>query len=209
MKKSTMLIVCGFALIAFFLSLFINPGPGFPIHIPHVPHMMFFVFFLIILFAGMAIMKAHAEFHGPGRHKFTGPGFNRPPHMEGPDFDPPPPPHGYPGFDPPPPPHGFHGPRQYGFTGPSRTSTTAQALTFEHRAPVILSGNIVQSVGADLYTFRDSSGEINIRIGPHEWRNIGFNISPSDNIEISGEVHRDEAGFMASPEVHARYIRKI
>jgi uncharacterized protein (TIGR00156 family) len=98
---------------------------------------------------------------------------------------------------------------QYGFTGPSRTSTAAQALGFEHRAPVILSGNLVQSIGADLYTFRDPSGEITVRIGPLEWQNTGFNISPSDTIEISGEVHKDQEGFQRPLEVRARHIRKI
>jgi uncharacterized protein (TIGR00156 family) len=84
-----------------------------------------------------------------------------------------------------------------------------QAKNFTHRTPVIISGAIVQFIGADCYTFRDSSGEITIRIGPREWGMFGSTISPSDSIEISGEVHRDEFDSMRAPEVHAQYIRKL
>jgi uncharacterized protein (TIGR00156 family) len=104
---------------------------------------------------------------------------------------------------------GFQGQSQYGFTWPARTSKAAQAIGLKHRTPVILSGNLVKSIGSDLYTFRDSSGEFNVRIGPLEWQNTGFNISSSDTIEISGEVHKDQEGFQWPPEVHARHIRKI
>jgi uncharacterized protein (TIGR00156 family) len=98
---------------------------------------------------------------------------------------------------------------QYGFTGPARTVTVEQAKTFTHRTPVIISGAIVQFIGADCYTFRDSSGEITIRIGPREWEMFGSFISPSDNIEISGEVHRDGIDSTRAPEVHARFMKKL
>jgi len=199
MKKSTILIICCVAIIILFLVL-VYPRPGFPIHVHAPMHIVFLVSCLAILFAGMSIIHAHAESPGPNRHGFTG--LTNPP-------PPPPPPPGGPSFNPPPP-YGFQETSgQYGFTGPSRTSTTVQALTFKHKAPVILSGNLVQSIGADLYTFRDSSGTITVRIGPLEWQNIGFNISPSDNIEINGEVHRDGLGSPVTPEVHVRFIKKI
>jgi uncharacterized protein (TIGR00156 family) len=73
-----------------------------------------------------------------------------------------------------------------GFTGPVRTVTVEQAKTYEHRTPVIVSGTIVQAIGGDLYIFRDSSGEIILRIGPREWYTLGSNIGPSEKIEISG-----------------------
>jgi len=190
MKKPA-IIICCFAIIMLFLSMFVHPGPGFPIHAPM--HILFFVSCLAIFFAVASIINAHAESPGQNRHGFTGTCANPPPNRS---------------FNLPP--SGFQGTQtQYGFIGPSRTITAVQALTFEHKAPIIMSGNLVQSIGADLYTFRDSSGEINVRIGPNEWRNIGFNISPSDNIEISGEVHRDESGSSRSPEIHARFIKKI
>ena len=97
----------------------------------------------------------------------------------------------------------------FGFTGPSQTVTVAQANSFADKTPVIVSGNIVQAIGADRYTFRDSSGEITLRIGPKEWQNFGFNISPSDTIEISGEVHWDRKNFRAAPEIKAKQIRIV
>jgi len=113
------------------------------------------------------------------------------------------------GYRPPPPP-GFQGPQgQYGFTGPARTVTVEQAKTFAHRTPVLITGTIVQFIGADCYTFRDSSGEITLRIGPREWEISGLTIGPSDNIEINGEVHRDESVSSGTPEVHARFIKRI
>jgi uncharacterized protein (TIGR00156 family) len=93
----------------------------------------------------------------------------------------------------------------YGFTGPSQIVPVTQAQSFSHGSPVIIKGNIVQAIGGDLYLFRDSSGEIVIRIGPREWQYYGSTISPSDTIEISGEVHRRN---WQQPEVHARFIRK-
>jgi uncharacterized protein (TIGR00156 family) len=85
----------------------------------------------------------------------------------------------------------------------------AQAEALAHRTPVIVKGAIVQAIGGDLYLFSDSSGEILIRIGPREWYALGSTISPSDQIEISGELHRDQRYWQSAPEIHARYIRKI
>jgi uncharacterized protein (TIGR00156 family) len=152
-------------------------------------HTLFFVCCLLSLIAAVTVSA----------QGFTGPGANPPP-PPGPGYNPPP---------PPPPPGGpqvSSGQFGYGFTGPSQTVSVAQAQAYGHRSPVIIRGNIVQALGGDLYTFRDSSGEIVIRIGPREWQYYGTTISPSDTIEISGEVHRR---YWQQPEVHARFIRKI
>ena len=145
---------------------------------------------------------------------FTGPGANPPPPPAGsglypPPPPPPPPPPGGPGHNPPPPPPIEGITDRYGFTGPAQIVTVEQVKTYAHRTPVIVSGTIVQAIGGDLYMFRDSSGEIILRIGPREWYALGSNISPSDKIEISGELHRDHRDWQRAPEVHARYIRKI
>jgi uncharacterized protein (TIGR00156 family) len=159
---------------------------------------------LVLLFSAVTV-------HAQG---FTGPGANPPPPPPVGANPPPPPPLGH---NPPPPPppvgqYGFTGPvqsNQYGFTGESRIVTTEQAKTFAHRTPVIITGTIVQAIGGDLYIFRDSSGEIIIRIGPREWQNFGSNIAPTDQIEISGELHRDQRDWQRQAEIHARFIRRI
>jgi uncharacterized protein (TIGR00156 family) len=99
----------------------------------------------------------------------------------------------------------------YEFTASAQHVTVEQAKNSAHGTPVIVTGNIVQAIGGDSYIFRDSSGTINMRIGPREWEIYGSRISLSDFIEISGELHREPGDRQGSPEIHihARYIRKL
>ena len=62
------------------------------------------------------------------------------------------------------------------------------AVNLPHDSWVILNGNIVSQLreGINNYSFRDSSGEIIIDIGPKEWR--GLSVGVSDRVEIYGEV---------------------
>ena len=110
---------------------------------------------------------------------------------------------------------GFTGPQgtagQYGFPGQLQNVSVTQAQTYGHKAPILITGNLVQFYGGkDLYLFRDSSGEIIVKIGPKEWEYLwyqGISIDPSDTIEIYGEVHWPKHNW-GTPEVHARFIRK-
>jgi uncharacterized protein (TIGR00156 family) len=82
--------------------------------------------------------------------------------------------------------------------------TINEAQTLPHDSWVVLTGNIVFSLPPpNDYTFRDSSGEITIDIGPKEWR--GLSVGVSDRVEISGEVKRERGQVFI--KVHA--IRKI
>jgi uncharacterized protein (TIGR00156 family) len=133
----------------------------------------------------------------------------------GPDGNPPPPPlapYGNP--PPPPPPYGNPPPpplNPYEFAALAQHVTVEQAKNSAHGTPVIVTGNLVQAIGGDSYIFRDSSGTINVRIGPREWEIYGSRISLSDFIEFSGELHRDPGDWQRSPEIHihVRYIRKL
>jgi uncharacterized protein (TIGR00156 family) len=149
---------------------------------------LFFVCALVSLFAAATIYA----------QGFTGPSNNLPPPPPRSSHTPPPPPPGY-----------LETSDRYGFTGPVRTVTIEQAKAFEHRTPVVVAGTIVQAIGGDLYIFSDSTGEITLRIGPREWHALGSNISPSDKIEINGELHRNQKDWQRAPEIHARYIRKL
>jgi uncharacterized protein (TIGR00156 family) len=87
--------------------------------------------------------------------------------------------------------------RRYAFT-------INEAQNLPHDSWVVLTGNIVYSLPKlHDYTFRDSSGEITIDIGPKEWR--GLSVGVSDRVEISGEVKRERGQVFI--KVHA--IRKI
>jgi uncharacterized protein (TIGR00156 family) len=109
-------------------------------------------------------------------------------------------------------PQGFSGQAgvtgQYGYTGQVQTVTVSQSLVFYDKTPVIIKGNIVQAIGGDNYIFRDSSGDIILKIGPKEWMYFGSTIGPSDTIEISGEVHRDKKN-KSDIHIHAISIRRV
>jgi len=82
--------------------------------------------------------------------------------------------------------------------------TINEAQNLPHDSWVVLTGNIVFSLPQpNDYTFRDTSAEITIDIGPKEWR--GLSVGVSDRVEISGEVKRERGQFFI--KVHA--IRKI
>jgi uncharacterized protein (TIGR00156 family) len=82
--------------------------------------------------------------------------------------------------------------------------TVNEAQNLPHDSWVVLTGNIVYSLPKPHdYTFRDSSGEITVDIGPKEWR--GLSVGVSDKVEISGEVKRERGQVFI--KVHA--IRKI
>jgi len=91
-----------------------------------------------------------------------------------------------------------------------RTNTNRYAVTINearnlpHDSWVVLSGNIIFSLPPpNEYTFRDTSGEITIDIGPKEWR--GLSVGVSDKVEISGEVKKERGQIFI--KIHA--IRKI
>ena len=105
-------------------------------------------------------------------------------------------------------PQGFTGQTGFTGTGQVQTITVAQTQTFYDKTPVTVKGNIVQAIGGDNYIFRDSSGDIILKIGPREWMYFGSTIGPSDTIEISGEVHRDKKN-RSDIHIHVKSIRKI
>ena len=83
----------------------------------------------------------------------------------------------------------------FGFMGPSMPITVANVVqTFPNKATAILRGYIVQQISNDRYLFRDSTGEMIIKIKNDRW--WGLTVGPNDLIEIGGEVKRDKRSFM-------------
>ncbi len=81
-------------------------------------------------------------------------------------------------------------PAMGGFTGPATApNTVAQAKKMWDDTPVVLRGNIVNSLGGEYYTFRDQSGEIMVEIDHDVW--WGVQVDPKDTVEIYGEVEKD------------------
>lgn len=107
---------------------------------------------------------------------------------------------------------GFDGPAttqtqpatQGGFSGPSASNTTVDKVkTMRDDARVTLQGNIIERLGHDTYTFRDSTGTITVDIDNKRWK--GQTITPQDKVQIEGKVDKD----WTSVEVDVKNIIKI
>jgi uncharacterized protein (TIGR00156 family) len=100
---------------------------------------------------------------------------------------------------------GFTGPG--GLTGPStiqyQTVTVNEAKNLRNEVLVVLVGNIVQQFDRNHYSFRDSTGDITVKINPQDWRNLSVGVS--DRVEISGEIEVKHGQVT----VDVKYIRKI
>ncbi|MDR0302544.1 MAG: NirD/YgiW/YdeI family stress tolerance protein [Treponema sp.] len=81
--------------------------------------------------------------------------------------------------------------------------TVGEAKNLPHDSWVILTGNIVNSLGRERYTFRDYSGEIAVEIEPKVWR--GLSAGVSDMVEIQGELDTKRGQF----SIEVKAIRKI
>ena len=108
---------------------------------------------------------------------------------------------------------------QEGFTGPNLPSdaspidvsrggqitpmTVRQVSAFSHDTAVLLMGNIVNSSRKDIFTFRDGTGDIQIKVGSKDWK--GLSISPNDIVIISGHVKLNKAGQM---EIDVKTVMK-
>ena len=66
-----------------------------------------------------------------------------------------------------------------------------------------LRGNIIQQNSDDDYTFKDSTGTISVDIDRKHWN--GVNVTPSDVVEIIGEVDKDKKGV----EIDVKQLKKV
>lgn len=91
-----------------------------------------------------------------------------------------------------------------GFSGPNSSVTTVDAAKrLQDDAPVTLRGNIIQQNSDDDYTFKDSTGTISVDIDSKHWN--GVNVTPSDVVEIIGEVDKDKKGV----EIDVKQLKKV
>ena len=91
-----------------------------------------------------------------------------------------------------------------GFSGPNSSVTTVDAAKkMADDAAVTLRGNIIQQNSDDDYTFKDSTGTISVDIDRKHWN--GVNVTPSDVVEIIGEVDKDKN----SVEIDVKQLKKV
>ena len=80
----------------------------------------------------------------------------------------------------------------------------AQVQTLPHNTSIVLRGNIIFGHGGGRYLFRDSSGDIVVKIDDDKWN--GLYVSQFDRVEIDGQLKRDERN--GHIEVEVRTIRR-
>lgn len=74
------------------------------------------------------------------------------------------------------------------FNGPSvqGVNTVKDALSSWDDTYVQITGNIVKSLGGEIYLFQDHTGQIKLEVDHDVW--MGQNIGPNDTVTIFGEV---------------------
>ncbi|KHN54376.1 YgiW/YdeI family stress tolerance OB fold protein [Pectobacterium fontis] len=91
-----------------------------------------------------------------------------------------------------------------GFTDSQNALTTiAKAKDLRDDSWVTLQGNIEKRIGDENYQFRDSTGTIEVEIDHKRWN--GQRVSPTDKVEIQGELDKD----FYSTELDVKQIRKL
>ena len=82
--------------------------------------------------------------------------------------------------------------------------TVEQVRAMPDDSPVIIRGYLLRQNGENSYVFQDTTGTINLEIDAEDWG--GLTISPTDFIEVWGEV--DKNG-MSMVEVDVSAIKKL
>ncbi len=82
--------------------------------------------------------------------------------------------------------------------------TVEQVRSQNDDTPVVLQGYLLRQNGENSYVFQDTTGTINLEIDDEDWG--GLTVSPTDMVEIWGEVDRNG---MSMIEVDVSAIKKI
>ncbi len=82
--------------------------------------------------------------------------------------------------------------------------TVEQVRTQNDDTPVVLQGYLLRQNGENSYVFQDTTGTINLEIDAEDWG--GLTVSPTDMVEIWGEVDRNGTSMI---EVDVSTIKKI
>lgn len=73
--------------------------------------------------------------------------------------------------------------------GMVKITTVQEASKMRDDSPVVLQGNIINSLGDEKYTFKDETGEIIVEIDNEDWN--GVNVTPENVVQIYGEVDKN------------------
>ena len=87
---------------------------------------------------------------------------------------------------------GYVGPRAAGGQYHQAVASVQQAMALPNNSRVTLTGNIIQSLGREYYTFSDSTGQITVEIDREYWG--GLAVGPTDRVQIWGKLERKRNG---------------
>jgi uncharacterized protein (TIGR00156 family) len=82
--------------------------------------------------------------------------------------------------------------------------TVEEVRGLSDNSPVVVRGYLLRQNGENSYIFQDNTGTINMEIDEEDWN--GVTVSPTDMVEIWGEV--DKNG-MAVMEIDVSAIKKM
>ncbi|WP_213307035.1 YgiW/YdeI family stress tolerance OB fold protein [Paraburkholderia sacchari] len=95
------------------------------------------------------------------------------------------------------------------YTGPGEqpAATTVQQLTSTGKDDqrVVLRGNVVKSLGDEKYTFKDSTGEIPVKIDAKRWPS-GQPVSDTTMVELTGKYDKELFG---TPKVKVHDVKVV
>ncbi|MDR0502223.1 MAG: NirD/YgiW/YdeI family stress tolerance protein [Treponema sp.] len=86
-----------------------------------------------------------------------------------------------------------------------QTVTASQVKNLREGSLVILTGNIVNSLGREKFTFRDSTGDVTIEIDRNLWVLLDLSVSANDSVEIRGEIEIQNRNAV----VDVLYLKKL
>ena len=98
-----------------------------------------------------------------------------------------------------------------GFNGPSTAATQAEtvitAVGSSEGTTCVLTGNIIERLNRDRYTFRDSSGSITVNIPEHVFGSL--EVTPEDTVRLTGEIRGKKDPARSDTHLGVRYLEVI
>lgn len=93
-----------------------------------------------------------------------------------------------------------------GYKGPvtAQIDTVAKALEASDDAHVVLTGNIINKLSKDEYTFRDATGQIQVEISNKKFN--GIDVDDKTTVRLYGKVDRD---FGKTLEVDVKHLEVV
>ncbi|MFX1765889.1 NirD/YgiW/YdeI family stress tolerance protein [Paraburkholderia sp. A1RI-2L] len=95
------------------------------------------------------------------------------------------------------------------YTGPGEqpAATTVQQLTSAGKDDqrVVLRGQVVKSLGDEKYTFKDSTGEIPVKIDARHWPS-GQPVNDTTTVELTGKYDKE---WFGTPKVKIHDVKVV